>query len=379
MGYNGFCGDDDDEKTDPGIGPARGQSVMSGGCSAESYTANPASVYTDPNKKSGGIEIDRDQPRTYSYSWTPKGESEFKKDETIPPPRDTQPVGNAATTTASRYGSGVSHDYYGGGGSHYTRNATSSSSNYGPNRDNFHSGSGMGYKAPPPPEDPKEIFIYDSTPGSMIRRIMERDGFLRLAKTKPEWKYLDINKGEYPAMSERGKTAVVGEVYNAVPRTLKMLDSMLDTPTTFKREVISLEDGKRVYAYVMPSWKTPSTYMEVSVDSGNWALWKKGERGRHRIAKVAEAEKKKKDAEEYAARRQREIDERAKWEKKYSSSSSSKDSKDPKKKRVHISTISAIELRVMLHSNGLSTDNMQDKDVRVECIRRYGSWYLVDV
>jgi gamma-glutamylcyclotransferase (GGCT)/AIG2-like uncharacterized protein YtfP len=369
VGYNGFCGDDEDEKTDPGIGPTSGQSVMSGGCHAGNQV-NPKSVYAEPSKKDNAAEANKGQPRTYSYSWTPGSGVGTNKDGEIPPPRDTVPIRNTSTQDAAttNYNSGGTRDYY--GGSRY-----GGSTNYAPYKDNFHNGSGMGYKPPPPPEEPNEIFIYDSTPGSVIRKIMERDGFLRLARTEPKWKFLDIGRGEFPAMAERGKVAVIGEVYKAVPRTMKMLDSMLDAPSTFRREVISLEDGKKVYAYIMPTYKTP--FNEVSVDSGNWALWKKGERSRNRAFREAEVVRRKKEEQEAIARRAREADERAKWADRCSSSN--QDDKNPKKRRVHISAITAMELRVMLHANNINTDAMDDKAVRVECIQKYGSWYLVDV
>lgn len=369
VSYNGSNGDDDD-KTDPGIGSSRGQSVMTGGCNSRPQ-ANPASTYSDPNKRGNFVEIDRDKPRTYSYSWTPNG-TEIGKNDNLPPPQNTTQL-NQAAPSANRYDSGVVHDHYGQGGNHYTRQPSSSS--YASSRDNFHSGSGMGYKPHEPAPPPEEVFVYDSTPGSVIRRIMERDGFLRRAKTEAKWKLIDINRGEFPAMLERGKIAVLGEVYKAVPRTLKMLDSMLDTPTTFRREIISLDDGTKAYAYVMPTYKIPAC--EISIDCGDWTSWKKSERERRRVSKIADEEKKKKDAEEGSVRRAREVEDRAKWLNQHSSSE--RNSKNPSKRRVHISTIIVMELRVMMHTNGVSTNNMDDKAVRVECIRRYGSWYLVDV
>lgn len=48
-------------------------------------------------------------------------------------------------------------------------------------------------------------------------------------------------------------------------------------------------------------------------------------------------------------------------------------------KRVHISTLKTIELRLMLSKNDPSIAAMDDREVRFECANRYGQWYMVTV
>lgn|GEM_PF-4160811 len=219
-----------------------------------------------------------------------------------------------------------------------------------------------GYK---PSEYKKEttdkVFLYDNSPGSLIKTIMKRDGFIKTAKTLPKYRLIDINNGEFPAMSEPGDTTVTGELYNAVPRTLKFLDSVLDK---FHREIISLEDGTRAYAYVMPSFRTPP--VETKIPSGNWLEWKRSERQRKRKFKEEKTALEFKEKENF---------------KKFFNASSEKNSEDnniSNKKRIHISCIKSIDLRNFCHQNNFNTERLSDREVRVECIRKFGNYYLVD-
>ena len=44
---------------------------------------------------------------------------------------------------------------------------------------------------------------------------------------------------------------------------------------------------------------------------------------------------------------------------------------------VHISTMPITDLRKMLVNQGHDPSGMSDTDVKIQCILRYGSWYLV--
>lgn len=47
-------------------------------------------------------------------------------------------------------------------------------------------------------------------------------------------------------------------------------------------------------------------------------------------------------------------------------------------KRVHISTLKTMELRLML-SHDPSIADMNDREVRLECSNRFGQWYMISV
>lgn len=263
------------------------------------------------------------------------------------------------------------HTWERGNGSSFVdaaRNAASSSSHsagvsqHSYSRDNFHSGSGMGYKRHEP-ETSDKIFIYDALPSSMMRTIMERDGFLALAKTEPKFKMYDIGRGKFPAMCQYGGTSITGEVYNAVPRTMKYLDSVFKM---FTRQIISLEDGTRVWAYVTHYGRIPVP--EILVPSGSWAEWKKGERERNR--QVKEKARVEKEARDKAAAE--ETSRRSDWQQRFRSTTNNG------KRRVHISTIKTIELRIMMNQNGYNCESMSEQEIRVECANRYGQWFMMD-
>ena len=272
-----------------------------------------------------------------------------------------------------------------------------------------------------PAENCDKIFVYcPLRRGGALNRIMERDGFLYSAKTMAEWRL--INMGEFPALRETynyqylnnppaGKRyAIQGDVYNAVPRTIKYLDSVMDCPQTFERKIISLEDGTRVFAYVIHSYKTPNK--EEDIECGDWLFWKRDDRKREKIRKeerrlekereeIRRAEQKRLDAErdarwrsDYEARiaqnksaptyqeRNHEFLEnyRAKQEAAKSSFiDGAKVGKDSSlsQKPSHVSKISDGSLREYLNDRGINTITMNNNDVRVECILRFGDWYTV--
>jgi gamma-glutamylcyclotransferase (GGCT)/AIG2-like uncharacterized protein YtfP len=275
---------------------------------------------------------DQIKPRSYRYSWTP-GSRTFEKEE-IKPDKATE---NKTAAALSRF-------------SNFGYNPPTKSYDY---RDYA-----QAYVAPKK-EEIKFIFIYDSSPGNLTEAIMRRDGFIKKIKTEPKFRLYDL--GDFPGMASNGTTAISGELYPAVPRTIKFLDATRDTRGPFRKEAVTLEDGTRAWAYLLGAHKVPGH--EALITSGSWVEWQKGKRERTRAAKAAAllAQKAKDNAFQ-------------EWKRGVTSGI------DPEtgKRRVHISELNTIEIRLMMRDHGFDEERMNDREVRVEAIKTYGPWYLID-
>lgn len=364
--FNGFDSEDDEEDTNPGIGPIQGPS--SGG-----------TRIALPNQ--GGVLL-RDDGKTTT--------SDGNKSSIITPSSYNPP---RSSTSYGGYGA------YGGYGGN-------SSYSYDSRKE-----------APTITDGPTRLFVYCT-----LRRrgplnvIVARDKFECDAKTAPEYRMINI-KDQYPAVLSGGKNSITGEVYLVQPRTIKFLDKIMGHPyNNFRREEIKLEDGTVVQAYLMLKWKTP--FREEDIHSGDWWRWKMDERERNRQKKEEEEKKKAEEAKRWAdmkdsyknsvytsghryggnvsnapysesAARQASAanssSQPATTEKKqYMSIVNTKrdrvgaNSEKLAPRPVHVDQVDIIDLRILLRDNGTNPDSMRDDEVRTEVSKKYGNWLVLE-
>ena len=61
-----------------------------------------------------------------------------------------------------------------------------------------------------------------------------------------------MHMGEFPALVPGGTDVVTGELWDVDPDHLARLDEFEDHPAFYVRETVRLEDGREVFAYVLP-------------------------------------------------------------------------------------------------------------------------------
>lgn len=88
--------------------------------------------------------------------------------------------------------------------------------------------------------------------------------------SEPVYRMLDM--GGYPALTEGGATAIVGELYEVDVATLARLDILEEVPELYRR-VATVVEGQAVELYVMPSIHAVGG---VIIPSGNWRNWLTG-------------------------------------------------------------------------------------------------------
>ena len=115
------------------------------------------------------------------------------------------------------------------------------------------------------------VFVY----GTLMREeynhgLLAGDRFLGEAATTPEFTL--VNLGAYPALIDDGTTSVKGEVYEVEAMTLAALDRLEGHPIYYRRRMITLADGRRVLAYLMPPEKMAGRPV---IEHGDWRLHRK--------------------------------------------------------------------------------------------------------
>jgi gamma-glutamylaminecyclotransferase len=73
--------------------------------------------------------------------------------------------------------------------------------------------------------------------------------FLGAARTAPSYTLVDL--GDYPGLLSGGATAVAGELYQVAPPHLDRLDVFEEHPDVYRREAVSLADGRPALAYLL--------------------------------------------------------------------------------------------------------------------------------
>ena len=92
--------------------------------------------------------------------------------------------------------------------------------------------------------------------GSLMRgmgnhRALQGAALVRIALTAPSFTLHDL--GSFPGMVEGGATRVHGELYELDDKTLAALDRLEGHPVFYRRHEITLSDGARADAYLLPA------------------------------------------------------------------------------------------------------------------------------
>jgi len=95
-----------------------------------------------------------------------------------------------------------------------------------------------------------KIFVYGSLMrGEFNHYLLKNNKFLGAGRTKGEYYFYDL--GGFPGIVESGKTAVLGEIYEADCSTIVKLDILESHPQFYRRSRIELEDGQEVQTYIL--------------------------------------------------------------------------------------------------------------------------------
>lgn len=99
--------------------------------------------------------------------------------------------------------------------------------------------------------------------------LLEGADFVKYAETTPEFTMISL--GGFPGILRGGNTSIKGEVYEVDEPTLKTLDKLERSPDWYKRELVLLDDGSWVEAYIYPPLRVKEVGMFVVVESGDWS------------------------------------------------------------------------------------------------------------
>jgi gamma-glutamylcyclotransferase (GGCT)/AIG2-like uncharacterized protein YtfP len=110
------------------------------------------------------------------------------------------------------------------------------------------------------------LFVY----GTLLageRHHEQLEGARRLgpARTPPRFTLIDL--GEFPALVPGGAHAVVGETWEVADAHLARLDVFEEHPDVYVREELHLDDGRVVFAYVLPPERASGGTV---IPSGDW-------------------------------------------------------------------------------------------------------------
>lgn len=110
------------------------------------------------------------------------------------------------------------------------------------------------------------LFVYGTLRrGEIGAELLGRARYLGPARTAPAFELVDLD--EYPALVRGGTLAVVGELYEADPKTLASVDAYEGCPALFTRESIEIEGGGTCEAYLM---RSDQTLGRPRISSGDW-------------------------------------------------------------------------------------------------------------
>lgn len=88
--------------------------------------------------------------------------------------------------------------------------------------------------------------------------------FVREVRTADGWELAHL--GRYPAMVA-GTGSVEGELWSVPAAALRMLDEFEEVPTLFQRATVTLQDGTKAEAYVMPPDRVAG---KPRISAGTW-------------------------------------------------------------------------------------------------------------
>ena len=96
------------------------------------------------------------------------------------------------------------------------------------------------------------VFVYGTLlRGERNHHLIAGGHYLGPASTDPCFELLDL--GSYPAMVAGGTTAIRGEVFEVDEAILRSLDDLEGYPGYYQREDVTLADGRRCLAYLLPA------------------------------------------------------------------------------------------------------------------------------
>jgi len=85
------------------------------------------------------------------------------------------------------------------------------------------------------------------------------------ARTRIGYQLFDL--GAYPGMTHEADGQVVGELYLVDDQTLARIDALEEHPDSYRRERIHLDDGREVWAWLLP---IDDVAAAQRVESGDW-------------------------------------------------------------------------------------------------------------
>ena len=95
------------------------------------------------------------------------------------------------------------------------------------------------------------LFIYGTLRrGEDNHRHLEGARFVGPGRTAARYTLVDLV--DYPALVDGGTDAVRGELYEVDAGHLERLDAFEEHPTVYVRREIEMDDGTRVFAYLLP-------------------------------------------------------------------------------------------------------------------------------
>ena len=115
-------------------------------------------------------------------------------------------------------------------------------------------------------EERTPIFVYGTLlQGESNSALLRGAEYLGISQTKPEYDLVDF--GPYPAMIPGGTTSITGEIYLVDRIQLARIDRLEGYPGFYSRRIIELENGHRVYVYLLS--RAQVTGLPI-IASGNW-------------------------------------------------------------------------------------------------------------
>lgn len=112
------------------------------------------------------------------------------------------------------------------------------------------------------------IFVYGTLMrGGHNHRVMGERARLVRARARTLARFTMLDLGSFPAIVDRGNTAIVGEVFELNKDALKDVDRLEGHPTFYRRTQVALADGELVETYL---WQRIAEPWRSMVISGDW-------------------------------------------------------------------------------------------------------------
>lgn len=113
------------------------------------------------------------------------------------------------------------------------------------------------------------IFVYGTLmAGCGNHRLLDGATLIGDVRTTPDFTMLHL--GGFPGVVREGTTSIIGELYEVDdPDMLNRLDRLEGHPTFYRREEITIDDGRKVEVYLLPSEWLKDRRCKV-IASGSW-------------------------------------------------------------------------------------------------------------